>query len=85
MLPNAVKMYYPKLEAKHLYFTAPFLWDGKLDTLQLNEQIQVNWVLPIPITDNEYKYLEVNGDDALEDLFEKHQIDIFNLSRSSIV
>ena len=85
VLPNAVKMYYPNLEAKHLFFTAPFLWEDKLGTLHLDEQIQINWVLPIPITDSEYKYLEVNGDDALEDLFEKHQIDIFDLSRPSII
>jgi len=85
VLPNAVSMYYPKLEAKHLYFTSPYLWEDELDTLKLSEDIDVNWVLAIPITDSEYSYLKENGDEALEDILEKHNVDIFDLSRDSII
>ncbi len=85
VLPNAVSMYYPKLEAKHLYFTSPFLWEDDLDTLQLSDDIDVNWILAIPITDSESSYLKENGEDAFEDLLEENDIDIFDLSRDSII
>jgi hypothetical protein len=84
VFPNYVRLYYPSAPVPHLYFTAPFLWEDDLVTLDCGTK-KVSWLLAIPISDAEYGFLKEHGDDALEDLFEVRQIDIFNLSRSSVV
>jgi hypothetical protein len=84
VMPGYVREYYPSTTLPHLYFTAPFLWEDALKTLDCGTK-KVSWLLVVPISDAECKYLEEHGDDALEDLFEKHQIDIFNLTRPSVV
>ncbi len=84
VMPGYVREYYPSTTVPHLYLTAPFLWEDTLKTLDCGTK-KVSWLLVVPISDAECKYLEEHGDDALEDLFEKHQIDIFNLTRPSVV
>jgi antitoxin YqcF len=83
VIQNSVEMYAPDLELKHLYFTAPFLWEGQLETITL-ETKKVLWLLCVMITDAEYQYRKEHGDQALEELFEKHEIDIFNINRPSV-
>ncbi|MCX2584178.1 suppressor of fused domain protein [Pedobacter sp. MR22-3] len=81
---DMVKMYYDSLEMKHIYFNVPFVWDDKLKPLQLPDK-KIVWLLAIPISDKELKYKTENGDKALQELFKKHQIDVFDLNRKSIV
>ncbi len=78
-----VREYYPSTTVPHLYFTAPFLWESRIKTLQCGTKV-VSWVLAVPISDAEHDYLQGFGDHALEELFEKHQIDIFDLDRVSV-
>jgi antitoxin YqcF len=82
VLPGCVGEYYPSTTVPHLYFTAPFLWENTLQTLDCGLK-KVSWLLVVPISDAELEYLKTRGDDALEDLFESHQIDIFDLTRTS--
>jgi len=77
-----VREYYPSTTVPHLYFTAPFLWEDAPKTMDCGTK-KVCWLLVVPISDAEYEYLRQQGDEALEDLFEKHQIDVFNLARPS--
>ncbi len=83
-MPGYVGEYYPTTTVPHLYFHAPFLWEDSLKTLTFATK-KVSWLLVVPISDAELKFLGERGDDALEDEFEKHQIDIFNLNRESAV
>lgn len=83
VLLGYVREYYPSTSVPHLYLTAPFLWETSLTTLDCGTK-KVSWLLAVPISDAEYTYLNMHGDDALEDLFEKHQIDIFDLARPSV-
>lgn len=69
---------------KHLYFTSPFLWETDLKTIDLTNK-QVAWLLAIPITNNEYEYRKQNGDEKFEELMEKNNVDVFDLTRESIV
>ncbi|HEX8499174.1 MAG TPA: suppressor of fused domain protein [Pyrinomonadaceae bacterium] len=82
VLANSVEMYAPELHLKHLYFTTPFLWEGRLETLELPTK-KVAWLLAVMITEAEYLYLNEHGDQALESLFEEAQIDIFDINRPS--
>jgi hypothetical protein len=81
---NYVKEYYPNTTVPHFYFTTPFLWEDSLKTLDCRTK-KVSWLLVVPISDTELSFLKQHGDDALEDLFEKNDIDVFNLHRESVV
>jgi antitoxin YqcF len=82
VLQNAIHQYAPDLRIQHLYFTAPFLWEDKLKTVQLDTK-KVAWLLSVPITNAEYEYCKKNGDDNFEELLERKQVDIFDIKRSS--
>ncbi len=55
-----------------------------METIELDSK-KVAWLLAIPISEAERSFAINNGSNKLEDLFEKHQIDIYDLDRSSIV
>jgi hypothetical protein len=84
VMPDCIREYYPDTTVPHLYFTAPFLWEETLRTLDCGTK-QVSWLLAVPISEAEYEYFKRLGDEALEDLFEKQQIDVFDLTRPSSV
>ena len=67
---------------KHIYFTTPYLWDS-LNNIIFEREI-VTWLLAIPISENELNYIKEKGSDALEDLFEEHHVDIFDIRRKSL-
>jgi len=77
-------MYELSKTMKHALFVPPFLWEEALETLELPERT-VAWLLAVPISEAEYQFAEREGSEKLEDLFVKHQIDIFNLERESVL
>lgn len=79
-----LEMYYPDLKMKHLMFTAPYLWEDKLKPLAL-ESKTVHWLLGIPISDKELEYSKSNGSAALENVFEKNKVDIFDIDRGCVI
>jgi len=84
VLRNAVDSYMKDSAMKHLFFTSPSLWQGKLETLELATK-KVAWLLAVPISEAERRYQETNGAAALEELFEAHQVDVLDLARASVV
>ncbi|KPV58254.1 hypothetical protein QJ48_17385 [Paenibacillus sp. A3] len=80
---DIIKMYYPESDMKHVLFLSPFLWED-LKTLDFPNK-KVAWLLAVPISENEYMYAQEKGTDSLEELFEKEQIDIFDLERKSVL
>lgn len=84
MYPNVVKMYYPKLNMKHVMFVSPFLWDENLASFDFEDKY-VSWLQAIPISEDEYVYAEKNGSEALEDLLEEAGVDTMDLNRPSVV
>ncbi len=75
--------YYKGLTMRHVYFTSPFLWQEKLDQLEL-ESKQVAFLLIIPISDAELDYKIRHGDEALEDLLQENEINFYDLNRPSV-
>lgn len=45
---------------KHLYFTAPYLWEDKLEDFRVDDKV-VNFLLAIPISDHELEFKNKNG------------------------
>ncbi|HBF37741.1 MAG TPA: hypothetical protein DDW50_10505 [Firmicutes bacterium] len=84
IFPKVIGLYKPSSLMQHIFFMSPFLWDDKLKTLQLTER-KVAWLLAVPISDKEFTYAKENETDALQNLFEEHQIDIFDLDRRSVI
>jgi len=79
---NAISGYLIDTDMKHFYLMNPFLWEN-LKTISFDETF-VTWLMCVPISDLELKFLEQNGSDALENEFEKNDIDVFNIYRKSI-
>ena len=59
------------------------MWEG-FKTLEFGNR-EIAWLLIVPISEQEKNYAIANGWEALEDIFEKADIDIFNLNRKSII
>jgi hypothetical protein len=84
VLPNADHLPEISVTLRHLYFTAPFEWQGKLQTLEFPTK-RVAWLMAIPISDSELKFREVEGDKAFESLLESRDAQIADPSRPSNV
>lgn len=83
MIKNIINQYISNTEMKHVLITNPFLWENA-NSISVDEQI-IAWLLIVPISDNEFYYAEENGYDELENIFEKENIDVFNLYRKSVI
>ncbi|MBC1458179.1 suppressor of fused domain protein [Listeria newyorkensis] len=81
--PNVIAEYYADSEMKHILLTTPFLWENLINIE--TEQKVITWLSLIPISELELEYLNDNGSDALESLFEEKEIDIFDMYRESVL
>ena len=79
---NTISDYYVDSNMKHILLTYPFLWD--LRDIEFESEY-ITWLLAVPISDSEYSFLKKNGYKKLETLFEKNQIDIYDLNRNSVI
>ncbi|HEV2068950.1 MAG TPA: suppressor of fused domain protein [Acidimicrobiales bacterium] len=82
--PDVLALYASSTTMKHFLFVPPFPWEEELQTLHLDDRT-IAWLLALPISDEERTVAESNGSEALENLFEERQIDIFDLERPSVV
>lgn len=83
VFPDVAAMYRKNGNLAHVLFITPFLWD-RLETENLSDKT-VAWLQVVPISEEECRYSEKHGSSALEGLFEKAKIDVFNLDRHSVV
>lgn len=84
IFPDILSMYNASNTLSDLYFCPPFLWNEMLDGLVIDGK-KVAWLLAVPISKSETEFASQFGPKALEDLFEKKNIDIFNINRDSVV
>jgi antitoxin YqcF len=82
--PDVVKLYDQSTTVPHILLTDPFLWQEGPLTLTDGE-LKIAWLMMIPISDSELAFANGHGFAKLTDLFEQHQIDIFDLKRLSVV
>lgn len=62
----------------------PFLWPDALGLIELAAR-DIRYLQIIPITDAERTHAASEGFDALEALFEREQVDIFDFQRGSVL
>ena len=80
VIPRALELYGEGREMKHAMLISPFVWD--LETQSFSAK-SVAWLQVLPISDAERDYALANGPEALEDLFQDRQIDVFDIDRPS--
>lgn len=72
---------------RHVTLVAPFLWDsfgGGIAKDRVGKS-DVYWLMVLPISDAERDFLRNSGIEALEELFEEAEIDVFDINRPSAV
>jgi hypothetical protein len=81
---DIVRMYGASKTMSNLCFVDPFLWDDPFLTWDLSQK-KVAWLQAIPISDAERDFADEHGFDQLRELFLKHQIDVCDIGRASVV
>lgn len=81
IIDDIVSMYIDNSDMEHILLTYPFLW-GDVNN-SVFDDITVAYLMIVPISDKEKEYCLQKGLDALESIFEKKQIDIYNIHRDS--
>jgi hypothetical protein len=81
---NVVAMYYPDYQVRHVMFWDPFPWENHLMTVEFPRKT-VAWLLVVPISESEMEYARSSPPGALEDLFRRYQVDMFDLERTSVI
>jgi hypothetical protein len=81
---DVVRMHLPDTRLPHFLLVEPNLWDHEFASRVVGDKT-VAWLMAIPVSEAEANYAEENGLDALEDLFEQHEVDITDLDRDSVV
>ncbi len=82
--PNIVRFYMPESPLRDILLVSPFLWDDKLSSIQFTDKM-IAWLMIIPISEAESAYVNKHSLDVLEELFERNQINVYDLMRASIV
>lgn len=83
ILEDVVTQYIDDSDMKHVLLVEPFLWENTESFTYQNKQIA--WLMTVPISDREMAYADTRGLDALEDLFEENEIDVYDLYRESVI
>lgn len=84
VFPDVIAMYHPDTTVPHVLWSEPFIWP-ELSGFDVEGVGQVHCLLGIPVSDAEVDFLHEHGMDALEDAFEKADLDFPNLQRASVV
>jgi len=81
---SVISMYYPEAAMKHVMFYYPYLWHDKLASFRVLGT-PVDIMLGIPISQSELEYKRRHGLSALEDVFDRAGINIFDINRKPVV
>ena len=85
IFPDVLSKYEFSGKMRHLLVIPPFLWgEGFREGLDLKTKT-VEWLMVIPISENERVYSRENGSAALETLLEEGDIDILDVDRDSVI
>jgi hypothetical protein len=69
---------------QHVVWVPPFPWE-ELAAVSIDDNLEVHWLLAVPISDSERQFLIDRGYDVFEALFSEHEVPYFDLDRAPIV
>ena len=86
VFPGLIPEYRPGLSTtlEHVLFVEPFPWDS-LSTVKISDDLSVHWLLAMPISEAERRFLLEHGYDKFQEMFEAHDVPYFDLERPSIL
>lgn len=91
IFPGIFDGYGPDITTPHGLLWYPFAWDKQFDGLS-RDGVDVEWLLVIPVSDDEVSFIAANGPgfegagvEKLIDTFESDAVDIYDTGRSSAV
>jgi hypothetical protein len=79
IIPKAISRNNAHASLPHALLTDPFLWDD-LQQVEIRGMF-IFPLLAVPVSETEFRFAEKHGADALEALFERVQIDVFDWDR----
>jgi hypothetical protein len=84
IFPDVLAMYHLSTTMKHVLFTEPFPDSPLEKSLQLPDRL-VTWLMMVPIGDSEYEFAKAQGWEALGQILEDRDIDVWDLERKPVV
>ena len=84
VFPGVFAGYGHDVTTPHALIWFPFVWSGDFEPMA-DDDVHIEWLTAIPITDGEYAFFEANDADSLIDIFERESVDIYDLGRASAV
>jgi len=84
VFPGVVAAHRPDTTVPHPMFVEPFLWKEQLTPREIGDRT-VAWLLAVPISPSERDFAQRHSADALEERFERAEVDIFDLDRQPAV
>jgi hypothetical protein len=82
---DSIMKYYDLSSAlDHILWTPPFPW-SKLGSATIDDDLTVQWLLAVPISESERLFLLEHGYDQLEAVFAENEIQYFDLERLPVV
>lgn len=91
ILDDVIPLYIPDTDMKHILLTYPYIWadaddidNSILQGITVEDRL-ITVLMAIPISERESAYADKYGFDALEDVFEKEQIDYYDIYRESVL
>jgi hypothetical protein len=84
VFPGLLKEYGLSETLEHVLWVEPFAYE-QLSDVDLGEGIHAHWLLAVPISEEERRFLVAEGYDALEKRFADAELEYFNLERPSLV
>lgn len=83
VIEDVISEFVPDSEMKHILLTNPSVWED-LETMELDDRL-IAWLMAVPISESECEYARRNGTDALEDVLEENEADIWDIYRESVI
>lgn len=83
LIPNVVRSYVKGTELKNVVLMSPAFWPNY--QVFEDDDCLIAWLMVIPITDSEKKYIEQNGVEAFDSLLERKDADVISLRRKPVV
>jgi hypothetical protein len=83
VFPDVVRHYEVSTPLRHVVWVPPFPWE-QLGSVSLGEGHDVHWLLAIPISESERRFLIANGYDAFDEAFSKREVPYYDLKREPI-
>ncbi len=84
VFPSLVSQYRISSTLEHLLWVPPFPWE-QLGAVDPGEGPMVHWLLGVPISEAERRFLLDRGFDEFEALMARREVEYFDLQRPSVV